>query len=223
MKMLLHAGCGPGINKPPSEFELYREIRLDADINVKPDICASIVAMPMIKDGGFDAVFCFHTLEHLFTFEVALALREFCRVLRPGGLARIHVPDLQSVGGKIALDELDHVAYISPCGPITPLDMIYGHQGAIGSGNLFMAHKTGFTKGTITRALERAGFHKIVVRRDSFEMEVNAVKCDATSTEAEETPSRTSTMAQTISKFGSQTEPSTPTPMEARELKTSTV
>lgn len=223
MKMILHAGCGPAHNKLPRDFEAYREIRLDADRNVKPDIVASIVAMPMIKDGGFDAVFCSHTLEHLYTFEVALALREFCRVLRQGGLVRLHVPDLQSIGGKLALDELDHVAYISPCGPIAPIDMIYGHQGAIGAGNLFMAHKTGFTKGVIARALERAGFHQVHVRRESFEMEVNAVKCDVTSTEAEETPSPTSTTAQTISRFGLATEPSTPTPMPAREKQTSDV
>lgn len=196
--MLLHAGCGPGNNKPPSYFAAYKEIRLDADRNVKPDIVASIVAMPMIKDGAFDAIFCSHTLEHLFTFEVALALREFNRVLRPGGMVRVHVPDLQSIGGKLALDELDHVAYISPCGPICPMDMIYGHQGAIGSGNLFMAHKTGFTKGVMTRALENAGFHKVHVRRDSFEMEVNAEKCVVTSTEVEEMPSRISTMAPSI-------------------------
>lgn len=221
MKLLLHAGCGPGNNKPPSDFDLYREIRLDADLNVKPDICASIVAMPMIKDGAFDAIFCSHTLEHLYSFEVSLALREFSRVLRPGGLVRIHVPDLQSIGGKLALDELDHVAYISPCGPICPIDMIYGHQGAIGAGNLFMAHKTGFTKGVITRALERAGFHQVHVRRDSFEMEVNAVKCVPITTEVQAEPLPTLSTAQVISKFGTQTEPSTPTPTEARELVTS--
>lgn len=215
MKLLLHAGCGPGINKPPKDMASYKEIRLDADRNVKPDIVASIVAMPMIEDGKFDAVFCSHTLEHLFTFEVALALKEFRRVLKPGGVVRIHVPDLQSIGGKLALDELDHVAYISPCGPICPMDMIYGHQGAIGSGNLFMAHKTGFTKGVITRALEHAGFINVDVRRDSFEMEVNAKRCSVTSTEAAPVPSSTRSMAETISRFGTETVPNTSTPTEA--------
>lgn len=220
MKLLLHAGCGPAINKPPSDFQAYKEIRLDADRNVQPDIVASIVAMPMIKDGGFDAIFCSHTLEHLYSFEVALALREFARVLVRGGLLRIHVPDLQSIGGKLALDELDHVAYISPCGPIAPIDMIYGHQGAIGAGNLFMAHKTGFTKGVMTRALERAGFGMVHVRRDSFEMEVNAQKCGPITIEADLEESPTTSTAKTISKFGLATEPSTPTRMEAQESRT---
>ncbi len=215
LKMLLHAGCGPGHNKPPRDFEAYKEIRLDADRNVKPDIVASITAMPMIKDGGFDAVFCSHCLEHLYTFEVALALREFCRVLAPGGTVRIHVPDLQSIGGKLALDELDHVAYISPCGPICPMDMIYGHQGAIGAGNLFMQHKTGFTKGVMTRALQQAGFGQVDVRRDSFEMEVNAVKCASIETEAAPGELPISSMVQTVSEFGSPAEPSTRTRMGA--------
>ncbi len=213
LKMLLHAGCGPGNNKPPKDFDAYKEIRLDADREVKPDIVASITAMPMIKDGSFDGVFCSHTLEHLFIFEVALALREFRRVLRPGGLVRIHVPDLQSIGGKLALDELDHVAYISPCGPICPMDMIYGHQGAIGAGNLFMQHKTGFTRGVITRALLQAGFGSIDVRRDSFEMEVNACVPTTTSTVAEESPTRSS--PQTESRSGTPTGKCITIPQEA--------
>lgn len=197
MKTLLHAGCGPINNKVPRDFAAYHEVRLDADKNVYPDIVASIVAMPMVEDESFDAVFLSHCLEHLYSFEVSSALREFRRVLRPGGVVRIHVPDLQAIGGKVALDELDHVAYISPCGPITPLDMIYGHQGAISMGNLFMAHKTGFTKGTITRALKAAGFENVSVRRDSFEMEVNAFV--PTTTEVELEPLATSTLVTTSS------------------------
>lgn len=180
MKKLLHAGCGSKLNKVPHEFGAMKEVRLDLNPQVAPDIIASIVAMPMVEDESFDAVFCSHCLEHLYAFEVAMALREFARVLKSGGMLRIHVPDLQSIGGKIALDEIDSILYPSLIGFITPLDMLYGHQGSVGSGNLYMQHRTGFTQSLLKRRLEDAGFGKIDIDRETkFELVAHAFKSEA--------------------------------------------
>ncbi len=184
MKKLLHVGCGPHAFLPPREFETYKEVRLDLDPNVQPDVVASIVSMPMVESESMDAIFCSHTLEHLHGFEVGMAMREFCRVLKEGGVASIAVPDLQSIGAKLALDMLDHAVYMCPVGPITPMDMIYGHQGAIGTGNIFMAHKTGFTKSTIKRQLEQAGFGKVDVIAEGWELRVKAYKGGAMPTKS---------------------------------------
>jgi len=58
----------------------------------------------------------------------------------------------------IASGALDEVAYVSPGGPITPRDMLYGYAPYIAGGNVFMTHKTGFTARTLCLELERAGF-----------------------------------------------------------------
>ena len=50
----------------------------------------SAYALPF-ADGGFDAVFCHALLEHLS--QPAKALREFLRVLRPGGVTGVCAPD----------------------------------------------------------------------------------------------------------------------------------
>lgn len=178
MKYLLHAGCGHPSNKPPFEFSAFKEVRLDADKNSKPDIIASIVAMPMVETDGFDAIFCSHTLEHLYPYQVADAMAEFNRVLKPGGYVLVHVPDLQAIGGRLALDQADNVLYMSHIGPITPLDMLYGLRSAVGAGNKFMAHHTGFTASVLQRAFEEAGFHKIRVDRGppDFELKGYATK-----------------------------------------------
>jgi predicted SAM-dependent methyltransferase len=191
VKVLLHAGCGSILNKPPHKFASYREVRLDCNPQVKPNIVASIVAMPMIKDSSYDAINCCHTLEHLFCHEVAMALCEFKRVLKPGGQVHIQVPDLQSIGGKIALDQADHVIYQSNSGPVTPLDMLYGHRAAVGAGNLFMGHHTGFTSGVLRRALESAGFQQIeITRENQFELFGVGFKedCDAKAPEPNPAP-----------------------------------
>ena len=46
----------------------------------------------------------------------------------------------------------------SPAGPITPLDILYGHGAALAAGHHYMAHKCGFTLKTLTQALHAAGF-----------------------------------------------------------------
>lgn len=177
MRALLHVGCGSKVNKPPREYGGWRETRLDYNRVVEPDVVSSIVAMPMVESGQFDAVFASHVLEHLYRHEVAMALAEFHRVLKPGGHVRLHVPDLQAIGGKIALDQLDYVVYSGGLGAVTPLDMLYGHAGSIGAGNLFMAHRTGFTAGTLTRLLDAAGFERAEADRSvPFELKVVAHK-----------------------------------------------
>lgn len=177
VKRLLHAGCGSKLNKVPREFAAYEEVRLDCAAAVAPDIVASIVAMPMIEESSFDAIYCSHTLEHLYAHEVAMALVEFNRILKPGGCVLICTPDLQSIGGKLALDQADFLVYQSPIGPVTALDMIYGMRSAIGAGNLFMGHKTGFTASVLKNALDAAGFVKVEVSRDKpYELHAHAQK-----------------------------------------------
>jgi SAM-dependent methyltransferase len=51
-------------------------------------------------DGAFEAVFGSHVLEHLTPGEAEAALRELHRVLQPGGIIRIAVPDLDHEIGR---------------------------------------------------------------------------------------------------------------------------
>ncbi len=65
MRTFLHIGCGPkrkdqttrGFNIPE-----WRELRLDIDPDVKPDIVGSMMDMSSVEDGGVDAVFSSHNI-----------------------------------------------------------------------------------------------------------------------------------------------------------------
>lgn len=168
MKKFLHVGCGPkrkdmttvGFNT--SEWE---EIRLDIDPTVKPDIVGSMVDMSTVGDHFVDAVFSSHNIEHLYPHEVAVALAEFRRVLKSDGFTVITCPDLQSVCALIADDKLTEPAYTSPAGPIAPLDILYGHRPHLAIGNLFMAHRCGFTQRVLTGTLQAAGFAGVAAKR----------------------------------------------------------
>ena len=163
MKTLLHVGCGP---KHKDETTLafnslsWKELRLDIDPSVQPDLLGTMTDMRSVESGSVDAIFSSHNIEHLYPHEVPVALAEFLRVLKPDGFVVITCPDLQAVCALVAEDKLTDAAYTSPAGPIAPLDILYGHRPPMARGNLYMAHRCGFTQKVLASTLQSAGFAK---------------------------------------------------------------
>jgi hypothetical protein len=160
---LLHVGCGPQrIQATPFAPLPWQEIRLDIDPAVRPDVIGTITAMPEVLGASVDAVFSSHNIEHLEPHEVGIALGEFRRVLRPGGLVLITCPDLQAIAARILSHGLTTPAYTSPAGPISPIDMLYGLRTSLAAGNRFMAHRCGFNEGSLDATLRQADFAQVV-------------------------------------------------------------
>lgn len=167
-RVFLNAGCGaPSNSRVPRFFRGWKQIRVDVDPAVKPDLVASIDDLRAIPERTVDAIWCAHCVEHLFAHQVPLALAEFRRVLREDGFACIIVPDLQSISHWIAADRLHETIYESNAGPVTAHDMIWGFGPAIAHGNIEMAHRCGFTPTLFLENLKQAGFSEIVLRRRS--------------------------------------------------------
>ena len=160
MKTFLHVGYG--LQNKSSCFgfnnDNWKEIRLDFDKNVNPDIVGTMTDMKSVETGSVDAVYSSHNIEHIFPHEVPIVLREFYRVLKEDGIVVITCSDLQSVGEAIVQDKLLEPLYESDIGPISPIDILYGHRGFIAQGNEYMAHKGGFTYSILDRVFYEAGF-----------------------------------------------------------------
>jgi SAM-dependent methyltransferase len=174
LKRVLNAGSGSYAARklhPVFVREIWQEIRIDIDPQAKPDMVSSITDMrASVSPQSFDAIWSSHTLEHLYAHEVPSALAEFKRVLKPDGFALITSPDLEAVASLILNSGLDKVAYTSPAGPITPLDMLFGHSASITRGQLYMVHKTGFTCASLGRRFVDAGFPIVLVKREGLDL-----------------------------------------------------
>ena len=161
MKKFLHVGCGlKRKNRTTQGFNScgWEEVRFDIDGAVAPDIVGTITDMSSVESESVDAIFSSHNIEHLYPHEVPNALEEFLRVLKPDGFLVATCPDLKSICALVAEDQLNEAAYNSPAGPIAPIDILYGYRPSLKKGNLYMAHRCGFTQKVLDETLRSSGF-----------------------------------------------------------------
>ena len=87
--MKLHLGCGkrhiPGF------------VHIDAIDYPHVDHVATIDNLSFVGDGTVDLIYNCHVLEHFKRREVERVLAEWMRVLKPGGVLRVSVPDFEAL------------------------------------------------------------------------------------------------------------------------------
>ncbi len=167
VKCFINCGCGHrNLLRLPKIFRkpCWREIRVDINPQVKPDIVTSTTDLSVFDDKTVDAIYSSHNLEHLYRHEVILALKEYIRVLKTQGFALITLPDIQQVARYIIERGIDEIIYHSPVGPVTTFDILFGHQASIVDGNHYMAHKSGFSARSLGRIMLEAGFSEVRVK-----------------------------------------------------------
>jgi hypothetical protein len=182
MKTFLHVGCSHKRKERTTKaLSSWNELRFDIDESVLPDLVGTMTDMSTVSSESVDAVFFSHNIEHLYPHEVPLALAEFIRVLKSDGIAVITCPDLQAGCALVADDKLTEPAYTSPAGPIAPLDILYGLRTSMARGNLYMAHRCGFTEKVLSGTLQASGFKRVAsMKRGApyFDLWALATKAD---------------------------------------------
>lgn len=91
-KLYLNLGC---YNKPfPKPF-------VNVDVRPYPetmcDVCDDVRTLNEFKDNSVDLIFNSHLFEHLNKEDRIQALKTWYRVLKPGGILRISVPDFEAI------------------------------------------------------------------------------------------------------------------------------
>jgi SAM-dependent methyltransferase len=177
-KLLVNVGCGPVVRLTRTAlFNDWRQLRVDIEESVDPDIVADLTDLSPIETGTADALWSSHCIEHLYQAQVPGALQEFYRVLKDDGFAVILVPDLQAVADRIVTDKFDEPIYNSGMGPVSAHDMFYGFGPSIAAGQTSMAHRCGFTPTILVNLLNASNFAEYAIRRlKSLELLVVARK-----------------------------------------------
>ena len=180
MKSFLNVGCGPVDSPKIRGFDNgdWKEIRLDIDEGVNPDIVGTLTDMKLVETASVDAVHSAYNIDHIYPHEVPIALAEFYRVLKEDGIVYIRCPDIQLISEAVINDQLLEALYESPAGPISPIDIIYGNRQEIVEGNEYMAKKCGFTYSVLNMAFWEAGFKTRYGGRnqDTYELSLIAFK-----------------------------------------------
>lgn len=143
--MKLHLGCGP------------RHIPGFYHVDVVPfphaDLVSSVDRLPLIQDGAAELIYACHVLEHFPRRQTAEVLQEWHRLLRPGGLLRVAVPDFEA----LARLYLRIAEGGSPDGPELALSRVigplFGRQDY-----LYNLHHTVFDFPALRQVLHEAGF-----------------------------------------------------------------
>ena len=164
-KTFLHVG--PGINYKDNttnvfNTETWKEVRLDINEDVEPDILASMTNLDIIDDNSYDAVYSAHNIEHVFPHEVDDVFNGFKRVLKDDGFLVLTCPDIKKVCKLIGEGNITQKLYDSDAGPIYPLDVLYGLRRAILHGNEFMATNMVLHQNLFLYYLKKANFKAFV-------------------------------------------------------------
>ena len=170
----LHIGAGG--QRIPADIcgPEYEQVAIDM---VPPaDIIGDVRCLPF-PDEHADMVYSAHLLEHLPEDDTVTALREWRRVLKPGGQLIVRVPDAQAACKQAAEHGMDCVLYQSAVGPIRAQDVLFGFQPMVRESE-YMRHKVGFDHPKLGRATIAAGFAKatVLVGRHEYELECIATK-----------------------------------------------
>lgn len=82
--MKLHLGCGPRY--------IPGFVHVDAQSAPHVDIVGPVERLP-VGDASVSLIYASHVLEHFGRFTYKAVLKEWFRVLKPGGILRLSVPD----------------------------------------------------------------------------------------------------------------------------------
>ena len=139
--MKLHLGCGrrfiPGF--------------VNVDIAALPhvDMVADVRRLESVANGAAELVYASHVLEHFGRGEYMEVLREWHRVLRPGGVLRLSVPDFAACAAVYYEQGL--------------VDGLTGLIGLVTGGqrDTFDFHKMIFDRELLSQGLLRVGFKNV--------------------------------------------------------------
>lgn len=140
-RLKLHLGCG--------QRNIPGFVHVDGNWAPHVDVVTDLRRLTFLDDGVADLVYASHVLEHFGRWEYRDVLREWQRVLAPGGVLRLAVPDFAACADLYARHGLQ--------------DGLSGIIGLISGGQRdhYDFHRMVFDEPFLTAELEAIGFRNV--------------------------------------------------------------
>lgn len=123
-------------------------INIDVNKKVHPDIVADVTKGLLFEDSSIQEIIAIHFLEHLFKIQVEPFLKECYRVLKPGGILEIEIPDVEKMTKAFGQKKIDFQTYIRRIFGGIAVDKTY----------IPGMHKWGWSEKTVKELLEKLKF-----------------------------------------------------------------
>lgn len=152
--MRINYGCGrrvlPGYYnidaqhnpKAPRAPEMIHALRFGPTGN--------LLELTPLEDGCAKEVHCYHLIEHFYAWEAPSVINEFRRLLRPGGLLVLELPNLDAACSNHVNGQSDQMTMWPLYGDPSHMDP-------------YMCHKWGYTPETMKQLLKQCGMRKIAL------------------------------------------------------------
>jgi predicted SAM-dependent methyltransferase len=151
----LNMGCG--------KVKKSGYLNVDIDIAVNPDLVVSLDPSLPFASATFTLIELYHVMEHVYPWVGLDILKEFWRILKPGGTLAIECPNIESACSWLVQN--------SDYGSDSQMGMwaIYGDPN---SKSPLQMHKWGYTPITLAEILKQSGF--VSIQRKAPETHVPA-------------------------------------------------
>ena len=149
--MKLNLGCGDKI--------LAGYVNVDvapSRAGKKPDVICDLHRLESFEDGAAEEILAVHVVEHFWRWEVVDVLREWARVLKPGGSMILECPNLLSACQQFLADP-ETFSGPGPEGQRT-MWVFYGDPRWR---DPLMVHRWGYTPRSLARIMDEAGLAEI--------------------------------------------------------------
>lgn len=168
----INVGCGSRVLDGWVNCDIVRDPKAPRD----PEILCDAKSIPL-EDGCASTIMAIHVFEHFYRWEIEGVIREWCRLLEPGGLLIIELPDLVKCcqnylsGVKRGGKDPDQIAR-------------WGIYGDPRTGNPYMCHPWGYSPEEVILLLKANGFAMAIEKTTQFhpagrshrDMRIEAVK-----------------------------------------------
>jgi len=138
----------------------------------RADVVSDLRRLPF-ADGYADVMVAIHVLEHFYEWEAADVLREWQRVLKPGGLLVLELPSMDKI-----------IVYLLDClqkqgGKINMQMSWWGMYGDPRYQDPVMVHRWGYTKQMLRSLLEAVGFVSVQAEAPRYHVKMRDMRMTA--------------------------------------------